>query len=791
MKKLTKSFGWQTASIKWMLFVVAIITVSNIIAQEKQSITGKLVEKKTNQAIPFASVALLRAYDSTMIDGSMSDGNGVFNIHPAMLGNYRLRISSIGYKTETKEIALVNKGVTDAGIILMSDAPIMMNEVEVTGERVKAKSEGDKTTFYMTKRMLDVSNSGTDVLKLIPGIQLDLNQNISLEGSHNIQILVDGKERDGGFISQLNPKLIDRVEVISRSASNIDGNATGAINIILKKDRDSGIDGQVFAEIPASGSEIYLHPAFNLNWGFKKLNLFTSYKGDMTYLDLDESTNRKSWNSAGINEITSNQNVRQKDWSHRFNLGLDYFLSAHDQVNFYAFYNPFSRELDGNADLQISGRINSVWQAKKEDSDLNTGTFYSLFYKHNFMKEGRELTMEVSNYNLTAKNSTQYIPEVNENSTAIQTNTLEPKQNGISVKMNFSTPVGNKLNFSTGIKTKFQVMQDGLLSNFYYDEKIIAAYGMIAYHQAKYDVSLGLRAENSIATLRNNFSNSAFSLFPDVNYNYKLTSRQHIQLSYSRSIKRPDIYQLNPQITIDDPYTVSKGNPFLKPELHNTIFLEYSIRFKSNYVASRLFYSDATNAISNLTFLNDTNAFETQVYNMGTLHQYGVQFSGTVKFGIGTINPYLKLFELSSSGNSNAKEYGVENRNNIAFESGLSAILSFKHDISLSAMFQYASPNNNIQGNSFCDALYFLSLDKTFKQKIKIGVVSALPFCKTFVYQGSSIDGSNFSSHYTGNVNISNPFCWIKLSYQFNSGKNRTKINHESEEIDSTPKKGF
>jgi outer membrane receptor protein involved in Fe transport len=775
MKKFLKSLRQRTSRTKCILLAVAIVHVSGIYAQEKQSVTGKLIEGKSKQAVPYA----------------MSDDNGVFIVNHVISGNYRLRVSAIGYKPETKNITVESQGVTDAGIIFLQDSPISIKEVEVVGERIKARSENGSTTFYMTKKMLDVSNTGTDVLRLIPGIQVDFMQNVSLEGSSSIQILVDGKERDANFISQLDPKLIDKVEVISKSTSNIDGNATGAINIVLKKDRDSGISGQIYAEIPTSGSEIYLHPTFSLSYGFKKLNLYTSYKGDLTYLDIHENTSRKEWNYNGVNSITSNQYVRQKNWSHRFNFGLDYFLSPHDQFNLYAYYNPFSREFDGHADSRISGSVNSYWQARKEDTDINTSIFCSLYYKHNFKKEGSWLTCEISNYNLNAINSTVYFPEGSDNTVPLQTNTVKPRQNEISIKMDYTTLIGNKFSFSTGVKTKFQVLQDRNSTDFYFNENIYAAYGSIAYKQTRYDLSIGVRGEYSVSTLKNTFRNPVLSFFPNATADYKLTTRQNIQLSYSRSIKRPNIYQLNPQIAIDDPYTVCMGNPFLKPEFRSNIYLEYSIRFKSNYFASRLFYNKLTDVINNLTFINDTGAFETRVQNMGTIHQYGIQFSGTFKLGLATINPYLKIFDQYTLGNSVAKQYTVENRHQLAYESGLSAILSFKHDISLSCNFQYASPKNDIQGNYFCSALYFLSLEKTFKQKIKVGIVCAIPFTRSFTYQGAEIDGSGFSSHYEGNVNIVNPFCWFKLCYQFNSGKNREKINRSTEEIENSPKKGF
>jgi hypothetical protein len=790
MKTLIRLFQKTPSILNFMLLAVGMFTVSGIHAQEKQSITGTLLEQKTRQAIPFATVALIRISDSAMINGATSDDKGTFTISPVLAGNYRLRVSAIGYKTETISITAGSKGVTDAGTIYLEEATLLLKELEVVGDQVKAKSEGDRTSFFVTKKMLDVSSTGMDVLKFIPGVQVDLQQNISLEGSRNIQVFVDGKERDASFMGQLDPRKIEKVEIISRSSSDLDGSSTGAINIVLKKDRNPGIAGQICAEIPTTGSEIYAHPSFTLNIGLKKMNLYTSYNGDLTYLDLHESISRKSWNSSGTNEIISNQQVRQKNWSHRINLGLDYSFTSSDQVSFYGYYNPWSRELDGTADAQISGSVCNYWHARKEDSDRNTGIFSSVFYKHNFKKEGNMIRVEISEYNLDAKSSTDYIPEGNETTTAVQTNITAPKQNVTTVKMDFTTTLRN-LNFGFGGKARFQDLQDGYLPGFYYTENIYAAYGTVAYKHKNYDLSLGVRAEQSVTMLKNTFSIPVLSFFPNAAFNYKITSRQNILLSGNRSIKRPSLYQLNPAVSIDDPYTVSAGNPYLKPELRTTVFLEYSIRFKSNYFASRLFYNSKTRVINDLTFINDTGAFETQPQNLGGIQQYGVQLSGTFKLGILTINPFLKIHDQSTAGNALAQQYYIGNSHKFGFEFDLSAILSFKHDFSLSMVFQYASPNYGIQGNSFSGALYFLSLEKTFLQKIKVGVVSALPFTKTFTYNGSEVDASNFTSHYEGNVNISNPFCWLKLSYSFSSGKRKAGIDHATEEMENLPKKGF
>lgn len=791
MKMSIKLFRQQSAGIKLMLSAILILNACGIFAQNEQSVTGKVVDEKSNMAVPFASVALMKDSDSKLLLGMIGDENGEFKISPVPIGKYKIMVTFIGYKQASRSIEVTNKNVTDAGTILLQDTAFVMKETVIVGERLKAKSESDKTTFFITQKMLNTSGTGTDVLKLIPGIQIDFMQNISLQGNHDIQIFVDGKVRDASFVSQLDPKLIEKVEVIGRSSSNFDGNTSGAINIILKKERISGFSGQIYTEIPTSGSEIFMRPTYSLNYGSGKLNLYTSYKGEITYLDIHESTYRKVWNSTGTNEIMSNQYVRQKNWSHRFNYGFDYFFNTHNLLNFYAFYNPYSRELDGFADSQISGNTNKYWCAQKEDTDINKNNFYSIYFRHNFKQEGRALTFEISDYNLNAKNKTVFTSDGNENIPAILSNTAKPRQNESGFKMDYTTLIRNKLNFSTGVKTKLRLLQDRYLHDFDYTEKIFAAYGSIGYKHSKYDLSFGLRAESSVSNLKNNFKNSGFSIFPNANLNYQPTSRHHFQVSYSRSIVRPNIYQLNPFISIDDPYSVSQGNPYLKPELHSSIFFEHSIQFKSNYFAWRLFYNKMNNVISSLMNINDTNAFETKVYNLGTIHQFGAQLLGTFKLGIATLSPYLRLFDQYSCGNSFAKQNAVGNRHHLAFESGLSVVVSFKHDISASLIAQYNNPKHNIQGNTFSGALYYLSLEKTFWKNIKFGIISGLPFNRTFVYQGSEIAGSDFYSRYEGNVKLSAIPFWFKLGYQFRSGKNREKINHSAEEIDNLPKKGF
>jgi hypothetical protein len=215
------------------------------------------------------------------------------------------------------------------------------------------------------------------------------------------------------------------------------------------------------------------------------------------------------------------------------------------------------------------------------------------------------------------------------------------------------------------------------------------------------------------------------------------------------------------------------------------------MQFKSNYFSSRVFINIANKAIENLTFINDTNAFETQVNNLGKLNQAGLQLLGSIKLGIVTLNPWFRIYGLHTAGNSLAKQHEISGKNYLGIDGSLSGILSFKHEFSLTMVFQYESPTTNIQSKSYSGALYFISLEKNFGKKLKVGIVSALPFTKNFVYHGTEVSGPGFHSQYNGYVTVSQPFFWFKLSYQFKTGKNRDTINRSTEDMNNVPKKGF
>jgi outer membrane receptor protein involved in Fe transport len=314
----------------------------------------------------------------------------------------------------------------------------------------------------------------------------------------------------------------------------------------------------------------------------------------------------------------------------------------------------------------------------------------------------------------------------------------------------------------------------------------------LEYTRDNLGFNVGLRFENSLSELKNEYRKPLHLIFPYCHLNYKISQEQNLRFAFSRSVERPKIYQLDPAKSFDDPYAFRGGNPFLIPEIRTCISAEYAKRFKSDYFSSRLFYNRSESVITNVAFLNDTSAFESSIYNLGTIQQYGVQLSGTFRLSkIISVIPYLRLYEQNCKGNTKAREFPIEDSNQMVFESNLTTLFSFKQDINLMVSHQYSGRRNNIQGSSFADALCVIKLEKTFNKKLKIGISNALPFKKDFTYQGSEVKSANFYSRYTGVIHAPDFACWFNVGYRFSAGKQHGKTERNREDIELVPQKGI
>lgn len=540
------------------------------------------------------------------------------------------------------------------------------------------------------------------------------------------------------------------------------------------------MSGQFFTELPTSKSIVYSFPTFNLQYNSEKLSLYTSYNGEINFENLDETYSWQIRESGHNLHIESVERVRQKNLSHKFHYGADYLATSKNIISYYGSVNPYSYEQDGSVTTTVEEDSANTHIMQREERDKNLNIFNTIYYKHLFNRDGQELTIDISNSILKSNNSVSYLNKADARTSPI-INVEKPEQIATTIKADLSSPIGENITLNTGMSAVYRSMQNKSASGFSYDEQLYSIYGNLNYKQNNYNLNFGLRTEYS----------KRLSVLPYLTFQHKINSKQNLLFSYRRSINRPNIFQLNPYTYVDNSFSVRKGNPLLEPEFRHLIYAEHSIRFGINYISYRVFYEKMEDVINNLTSLNNGVLFETQPQNLGEIHNLGIQFSGSLKFGTLAITTSAKLYNQYTITNILAKQYGVSNRQNLVFEMGLTSVLSLKHDFALSGTLQYSTPRNNIQGLTFSDALYIFSLDKTFRENLKVGIMAALPFAKTFAYQQREVNADNFSISYGGNLKLPILPVMFRLRYQFKTGREKSLLKREIDEVAKRDKRGF
>jgi hypothetical protein len=759
-------------------------------AQLEYKISGTLNDEN-KQPISYATVVLYNQADSALIAGEITDVIGKFEIVHNKPGDYRLAISFIGYKPLSKKIEMKSKNSIDLSILVLQQNSIELSGVKVVSERIKARQHLDKTTFYVNKKMQNASNTGIDMVKFVPGVQVDLFQNISLEGKQNVLIQVDGVERSASFLSQLNSNNIDKIEINNNPGVEYSSKISGVVNIILKKDKIDGVNGHVYAEVPVNLSEVYSFPSASINYTFKRLNIYSSYNGEFSHFDIEARNNKNILTTNHQSEIFKTQFIHQKNWSHKLNLGFDFFLNDKNQLNFYGFINPYSNEHDGKVKInEMAGnsQINS-WESSRDDKDKNRSAFASVYYKHLFQNPIKELTFDLNYYTFNAQNSTILSDN---NGDEVLVNSLKPTNHSYNARLNFSFPIKPGLKLETGMKESLQILSDEKWTSFNYRETVSAAYTSLSYSGKQFQINGGIRVEFANLNSGESVNKTILSGLPNLNAKYDLSKKSSIKFSYRKSIERPNIYQLNPNLNPIDPYTIQKGNPDLNLAIHQELALDYSVLLNNNFISAGAFYNHSSNILENMTVLNDSLLFETTIQNLGNISYFGIKLLGSLKpYKNVTFNPFLKVFIVQTQGNELAQNNGIENKSSFALESGFSTAVLFKHDVALSVMFKYNSSIAKIQGNYFEDVLYFISLEKTFFEKFKFGITSAIPFKKQFTYQGYESNASGFSEYSKDNIKMSAFPIWFKMKYSFASGKKVKRINRGTEFKENKVKKGF
>jgi outer membrane receptor protein involved in Fe transport len=609
------------------------------------SIIGFIYEKSSDKPLEFAQVILQKAKDSTFVQGTVTDNKGKFSFEKIPFADYRISYSFIGFeKTQTpvlKVSASANK--LNLGKLYIAETNKALGEVEVTGRKSTFVNSIDRKTFNIGEDLMSKTGSLSDLLQNVPSVQVDIDGNVSLRGSDNVTILIDGKPSSmmnlnrAAVLQQMPANSIEKIEVITNPSAKYKPDGTsGIINIVMKKNKSLGTNGNVSANV---GNDNRYNANMTISYNPGKWNFFgnAGFRQDERKRINDIST-QTYVNGIETSSIINHSESSGRPLSKIVGLGTDYKLNGNNKLGVSGNYNTRSQEQNDHSVYTIDSLA-----IRKQDYDRDrfqpqteTDLQLTAYYQHKFGKEGHDLNLNYTNSHSRELEDNYYtnkyrIPQS-------QINYDNVFYDRASIESQFLAEYANPLSDGSKLEAGMELdhihndmdlhrdtmamnqnvfVTDSLRSNrFIRSERTYVMYLTYEKELGKFSYLVGLRGEyttnSSDLVTRNTVINDHYSrLYPSLHTTYKFNPAHELQLNYSHRIRRPEDEQLNPFPEYQDPINIRAGNPYLKPEDIHSFELGYQFKKKSITFISTVYCRLNFNGITTITTVHGDTLIST------------------------------------------------------------------------------------------------------------------------------------------------------------------------------------
>lgn len=725
---------------------------------QKIKVTGKVIEKSSNQPLEYASIFAQNTQNPSLVSGGMTDAKGEFGFEVPP-GSYYIKIEFLGFKTIEFKDKAINSN-TNLGVIAVSEDAKQLDEIVIVAEKSTVEIKLDKKVYNVGKDMIVKGGTASDVLDNVPSVSVDVDGNVSLRGNESVRILIDGKPSGmigvnvAQALKQLPADAVEKVEVITNPSSRYDAEGGGGIvNIILKKGKNQGINGSVTGTL---GNPQNYGLTGNFNFRGENFNFFTNlgYNNSVSpgnFLRNSEYTTPNPGSPKYIDEIRNNDRERKGKNS---NFGLEWFLTESltwtnsigfskndggnpENVNYYNY--------DENHSLiNIRNRFNNQ---TNESDNVN---FASNVTKK-FTKEGHKLTADFS-VSGNHDNDLSLISESTLGSTilpVITGTTNNQKQRRTLAQTDYILPIG-KGQFEAGYRGDFSnlltdysveenidpntntgTINPNLTNKLEYIEKINAIYSQYGAKSGKFSYLAGLRFEDSNIDINllttNDFNNKKYNnFFPSVFLTYELGQKSTISLNYSKRINRPRGRLINPFSNYSSNIAYFKGNPDINPSLTNALDLGYMKQWNKLTLTTSAYLNQTENSFQFIQretgdFVDGIPVIETTPINLATEYRAGFEFTLNYNpFKWWKLNGNFNFFRNETQGNytyiNYLDEVIIQNFDNVAFTwfTRISSKITLPYAIDWQTNATYNAPQTNAQGTS----LGVLSANLAFSKDI-------------------------------------------------------------------------
>jgi len=656
MSLLDKLITYRIKMKLKLLFTYCFLGFLSGFAQNTGSIKGKIVDKTTNEPLPYINILIKE--DGKIATGDVSKEDGSFNITKLPLKNYTIEFQFIGYVTLVKKIDLSSESSYNFGTLTLAEDTKVLQSVEVVGERSSMVQKIDRKVITVGKDLIASGTTASEIMNNVPTVSIDpQTKEISMRGNSNVRVLIDGKPSNVSveqLLQQIPSASIKQIELITNPSAKYNPEGmSGIINIILHKNSQDGFNGSInsgltFGITPKSNT------ALNMNYRTGKVNFYTNYglnhgiNANNGFVDSDRQTQ----------ENRQDFIFRTKNNSHLVKLGMDYYINDKNTLSFYTNQSFTYTNGDGLTTINYDNALNSNIKQEFYNDNGNKNQTYDMVFKHEFDKKDENLELQFNYAHTENSENTNYLETYFSPLQRFErVNTIFGKTDYFQANADYVNPISETLKLEAGLEARIQNSGNQFIDNnpsfrnaansFDFGRTILSAYTNFSKQIGKWSGQIGLRLEyfdlnasfainetNPLFSDKQTVKDDLFTIYPSAFLTYTLNKNNAFNFNYSRRVDRPSIGQISPIREWTTPLMESKGNPELVPQFTNSFEVNHTLTTKIGAITSGVFYRQINDEISRTVF-NDPNNINRTILsyaNFNSNNAYGIETSANLKF---------------------------------------------------------------------------------------------------------------------------------------------------------------
>ncbi|MBX2923435.1 MAG: TonB-dependent receptor [Chitinophagaceae bacterium] len=765
--------------ICWLIFIFTGLVLHTLAQQpaDKLVLNGSLKDSSNARPVAYATISVWNQHNVN-IASTYSLENGTFKIELPEPGAYKLELSCVGYRHKEIRIQFpANQLSYKIDPVVLSPGEDVLQEIKITGRKRLIEQKPGMLVYNAETDVTNKGGTAADVLRKAPILNVDAQGNVSMRGSSNLKILINGKysgqmaRSAADALNMMPAAMIKSVEIVTTPSAKYDAEgAAGVINIITQKGK-SDVSGTLEASV--SNLEQMLNPRISFAKNKWNVNLAGHIhrlrrKGDVM-MERTSFSNNSPVNL--LQQITQKDNAAPHGSA---DLAITYEIDEKNELSFgaNAWIGNWPDDSRMTSTVRLpNGSIAEQYAQYIGASNNYLGVDMNIGYNRLFKRAGQQLTLlaqsspsrDKSGYDAVQTNEHNQLlyRELNNSKTrnrewTIQADYIHPLNKKNTLHLEAGTKiilrnVGNRYNVSASNAQNAEITEPvpGRSDDFRYKQDVWAGYSMLKVNfKNNWYLEAGARLEATYIKGHFIYNGTAFdndflNFIPSATLSKKLDEWNTLNLSYTKRLTRPYIWDLNPNADASDPKNIQSGNPALEPEIAHQAELSYGLNTGSDFfMNTALFWKQTDNSIIQFVETDNNGISYTSKQNLAAYRQYGLNLSATAnltqQWGLnGNIN--INHLDYSSSALSVL-------RKGWATDFNLNTTYKLPRNFSVQAFGEYNTRMVTLLGYRTGRYYYSFAGKKEFK-KIKINVtLAAVNLFNKFISQEDVFERPDFYS---------------------------------------------